>query len=106
MLNGRLDDVETADYVGLHRLHGEELARGDLFQSRRVENELDAIHRSVDAGPISDVTDDVPQSRVGQLTSHFVLLPLVAAEDAYFLTGTLEQMSHHRLAKRASTAGD
>ena len=47
-----------------------------------------AIHGAIHAGPTSDITNDVPQSRVSNFTSHVVLFALVSAEDPYFLAPT------------------
>ena len=88
LVDGGMQDVVRADYVGAHGLHGEELAGGNLLEGGGVEDVVHAVHGVADALGVADVADE--EAHLGrelggpllQAVAHVVLLLLVAGEDA------------------------
>ena len=58
LLDGGVQDVVSADDVGAHGLHGEELAGGHLLESGSVEDVVHAVHGVAHALGIADVIDE------------------------------------------------
>ena len=71
----------TAIHIGIDRLHGKEIARGDLLERRGVEHEIDVLHDFIDTLTIAHVADMKRKSGIIQLDPHLFLLQLVTAED-------------------------
>jgi len=85
-----VEQVVSADDVGAHRLHREELARRDLFQRSGMEHIICAIHDISHGVQIADVPNvELNLPRIIRIlglqsVSHPVLLLLVAAYYADF----------------------
>jgi len=75
-------DVVGADDVGLHRLHGKELAGRYLLQGGGTEDEVHSIEGIADTAVVAYIADVVLDLVVLVEVTHVVLLLLVAAEDA------------------------
>ena len=83
----RRQDVFRAENVGLDRLYREELAGRHLFERRRVENVIHAVHRVFDGRDVPHIADvefdflgDFGHFRL-KLVPHIVLFLLVAGKD-------------------------
>ena len=111
-VDGGVQDIVRADDVGLHGLHGEKLAGGNLLQRRGVEYVVDTGHGIPDGLGIADVTDvelhlfGVLRVAGLQLVAHIVLLLLVAGEDADLLQIRIQKMLQNGRTKRTSTTSD
>ena len=90
-VNGGVQHVIGADYVGLDRLHREELARRHLLESGRVKDVVDAGHSVANGLRVADIADVelhlLCSVRVLglKLMTHIILLFLIARENADFL---------------------
>ena len=111
-VDGGVQDIVRADDVGLHGLHGEKLAGGDLLQRRGVEYVVDAGHGVPDGLGIADIAD-VELHLLGvlrvaglQLVAHIVLLFLVTGEDADLLQVRVKEMLQNGGTKGTGPAGD
>ena len=77
-----VDHIAAAHDVGLDRFERVVLTRRNLFQRCRMNNHRHACQGAIESIGISDITDEIPQTRMVETGSlHFVLLQLVAAED-------------------------
>ena len=86
-IDRRRQDVFRAENVGLDRLYREKLAGRHLFERRRVEDVIHAVHRVFDGREVPHVADveldflgDFGHFRL-KLVPHIVLLLLVAGKD-------------------------
>ena len=111
-INGGVEDVVGTDDVGLNRLHGEELAGGDLLQGSGVEDVVHAGHGVLDGLGVADITD-VELDLLGglrvpglELVAHIVLLLFVPGEDADLLQVRVQEVLQDGGTKGTGTAGD
>ena len=111
-VNGCVEDVVRADDVGLNRLHGEELAGGDLLQGSGVEDVVHAGHGVLDGLGVADIAD-IELDLLGglrvpglKLVAHIVLLLLVPGEDADLLQVRIQEVLQDGGTKGTGTAGD
>ncbi len=100
------DDVVAPLDVGLDRLHGEELAAGDLLQSGRGEDVVYPDEGALDRAVVPDVADVELKLLGVVLLPHVVLLLLVAREDADLLDGGVDQAVDDRVAEASGASGD
>lgn len=110
--DGGVQHVVGADDVGLHSLHGEELAGGYLLEGGGVEDVVHAVHGIADRLRVADVADEEADlgSELGglllQAVTHVVLLFLVTGEDADLFQVGVHEVLEHGVAERACTARD
>ena len=111
-VNGGVEDVIGADDIGLNRLHGEELAGGDLLQGSGVEDVVHAGHGILDGLGIPDIAD-IELDLLGglrvpglELVAHIVLLLFVPGEDADLLQVRVQEVLQDGGTKGTGTAGD
>ena len=111
-INGGVEDVVRADDVGLNRLHGEELAGGDLLQGSGVEDVVNTGHGVLDGLGVADIAD-IELDLLGglrvpglELVAHIVLLLLVPGEDADLLQVRVQEVLQDGGTKGTGTAGD
>ena len=111
-VDGGVQDIVRADDIGLHGLHGEKLAGGDLLQRRGVEYVVDAGHGVPDGLGIADIADvefdlfGVLRVAGLQLVAHIVLLFLVTGEDADLLQIGIQEVLQNGRTERTGPAGD
>ena len=107
-----MQHVISAYNVGADGLHGEELARGNLFESSGVENVVHTVHRIANRLSVTHVTDE--ESNLGselgaallQAMTHVILLLLVTGKDANLFELGVNEVLKHGIAKAARTARD
>ncbi len=100
------DDVVASLDIGLHGLHGEELAARDLLQSGRGEDVVDPDEGALDRVVVPHVPDVELELLGVVLLPHVVLLLLVAREDADLLDGGTHQTVDDRVAEAPGAPGD
>ena len=96
--NSCVQHVVGTDDIGLHRLHGKELAGRNLFQCSSVEDVVHTRHGVADGLWVADVAD-VEFDLFGmlwmlrlKLVTHIILLLLIAGEDANPLQVRVQKM--------------
>ena len=98
--------VVGADDVGLHRLHGEELAGGDLLQRSCTEDVVNAVEGITDTAVIAYITDVVLDLVIMVVMAHVILFLLITAEDPNLGDVGSEKPLKHRVAKGTGATGD
>ncbi len=98
--------VVGADDVGLHRLHGEELAGGHLLEGGGTEDEVDTAEGIADAAVVAYIPDVVLDLVILVEVAHVVLLLLVATENANLCNISIQKAFEYGITERTGTAGD
>ena len=112
LVDGRVQHVVRADDIGLHGLHREELAAGDLLQRRRMEDVIDPAHRALQGRFVPHVADIeldlVRHVRVLRLilVPHVVLFLLIPAEDPDLADVGPEEPPQHRISETPGPPGN
>ena len=111
-VDGGVQHIVGAGDVGADGLHREELARGHLFQRRRMENVIHTGHSIPHRLGIADIAD-VELDLLGglrvlslELMTHIVLLLFVAGEDADFLEVRVKEVFQNGRTERTSTTSN
>ncbi len=111
-VDGGVEDVVGADYVGLDGFHREEFAAGDLLEGSGVEDVVDAADGHLEGGAVTHVAD-VELDLAGGIgvaglvfVAHVVLLLLVAGEDADLLDVSGEEAPQYGIPETTGPAGD
>ena len=111
-INGGVQHIVGADDVGLHRLHGEELAGRNLLQGGGMEDVVHAGHCVPDGLRVAHVAD-VELDLAGlfrvfglQLMAHIVLLFFIAGENADLFQVGIQKMLEHSGTERTGATGD
>ena len=112
LVDRRRQDVFRAENVGLDRLDRKELAGRHLFERRRVENVIHAVHRVFDGREVAHVADVEPDlfGNFGHLrlkfVPHIVLLLLIAGEDPDLADIRFQKAVKNGISERTGSAGD
>ena len=83
---------------------------GDMFQRGGVNNRINTLKGSFEAGTVTDIADEVAQGWILLITeflSHFVLFKLVSAKNdkPLNLWEPFKNFGHEGVAKTACSAG-
>ncbi|MCG3772552.1 MAG: hypothetical protein JW384_03766 [Nitrosomonadaceae bacterium] len=97
MLDGGIDHVVAAVHIGIHGLHGEEIAGWHLLQCRGVKHEIDALHHRINTLSTSNIADMKFEPRLVQLNPHQFLLQFVSTKDTDFPHCTGPEYLHEGL---------
>ncbi len=84
LLDRRLDDILRPHDVCLNRLEGVILARRNLLQRRRVNDNIDSLHRPHQALFVAHIADEIAHLRVlrrRENLTHFKLFQFIAREN-------------------------
>lgn len=112
LVDGGVEHVVSADDVGSHGLHGEELAGGNLLQGGRVEDVVHPVHGVAHALGVPHVADEEVdlggelRRLLLQAVAHVVLLLLVAREDADLGQVGVHEVLENGVAERSGAARD
>ena len=111
-INGGVEQIVGAHNVGLHRLHGEELAGGHLLQGGGVEDVVHPGHGVPDGLRVPHVAH-VEFHLLGavgvkglELVTHVILLLLVPGKNADLADVGVQKMLQNGIAERTGTAGN
>ena len=112
LVDRRRQDVFRAENVGLDRLYREKLAGRHLFERRRVEDIIHAVHRVFDGLDVPHVAD-VKFDLLGgfghfrlKLVPHIVLLLLVAGKDTDLADIRFQKAVENSISERTGTTCD
>lgn len=105
-LDRRGQHVIGSDDVRFDRLEREKLAGRHLFERRRVEDIIHAVHRVFQAGDIPHVAEVIFDFVVVVQMPHIVLFFFVAGKNADFSDVGVEKAAQHGVAEAAGAAGD
>ena len=109
-IDGRIQRVVRTDHIRLHRLHGEKLAGGDLFQRGSMEHIVHALHRIFQCALVAHVADvelhlmrHFRHTRLEVMT-HIILFLLIAAEDTNLPDVRTQETVQHCITKTTCAA--
>jgi hypothetical protein len=80
-INGRIDNVLGAKNVRPNSFKRVVFTGGNLFHRSCMNDDVHTLYRSPDPFWVSNISNKIPNTRIGQMLTHLMLLQLITAKN-------------------------